>query len=641
MAFQEETMIKKIEKIIRQKNGVKGYLPLFIGILSFLAVFAGCMTYIRQAAEPLDSFEISPASDPARWQFTLTDGTALEPKDGRLPIEGEDTVVICETFLAEGMKETPLLVVNANASDCVFFLDGQPIYMPSGRYGDGGFSADVHEFTGASGQFVLRMTEDRQRLTMIVQFQGEENRLSRMPKLTLYPEILNFLSQYTGVVSTEVLSAGFYFAAALFLAGVYLIGLWKQRSNPDLLFLIICALSMAFSRTAAYSYGVIKLFWVPTIIWFCTVLPQVSISWMLWYHLSPKRRLSALPLLGLVTALLLVIFAVGFKHLSFVQWMGAMSMWILPALLFVTFLIAVVDAAGGNPWFRRFFSYFVGAVPAAGLAWLFSALTGGRLAQSMQNAISGLTASNHSFHFLADQVCIFLLILCFIQAIWELIDGLAKQDARMQVMSLREKYAVDNMEIMRQSQEETRRQRHELRHHMVVLEEMLSQNQEKRARDYIRKMASDISAIPTETYSEHMVINAIAGHYLNMAKSEGIRVETDIRTRGKTPLEDGEISVLLTNLLENALEGSGAAKDNQEKFISLVISSDQEKMLITCENNTDVQIMMASDGTIPSSKPDAKKHGYGIPAMRRIVEKHHGNLSIICEDKHFLVKVIL
>lgn len=205
---------------------------LLIYILLFLVFFTVCILYIHRTTVPLDRNEIGPASDPDRWQFTLTDGTELQPQDGRLPIEGTDTVVVCETKISGDVRDLPLIVVTSKSSDCVFYLDDQLIYAPSRRYRDGGFSDAP--FSTASGQFGLPGLGESRRLTMIVQFRGEENRLSRMPKLTLYPSSVYYYSQYTGPVAGDALPAGVYFTIALFLMGLFLIGLWKHRSDPGL-----------------------------------------------------------------------------------------------------------------------------------------------------------------------------------------------------------------------------------------------------------------------------------------------------------------------------------------------------------------------------------------------------------------------
>ena len=626
--------VRKIGNVRIRENG-----KLLVSAILFIAVVTACVLYIHRTTVPLARYEIGPAGDTDRWRFTLTDGTPLQPQDGRLPIEGTDAVVVCETELSSDVRELPLIVVTSKSSDCVFFLDGQLLYSPSGRYRDGGFSVDA--FSTASGQFGLPVLGDGRRLTMIVQFQGSENRLSRMPKLTLYPSALSYYSQHTSSAAADALPAGMYFTIALFLMGLFLIGLWKHRSDPGLLLLAFCALSMAFLRTNSYSYGVMALFNSPTITWFSSELPQAAMSWILWYRLSKKPRLISLPVVGLPSAAMLALLLVGLDNLNWVKHMHVMTAWILPAAVLIMLIAAAVDAAMGNAFLRRFFRYFAWSIPVAALTWVISLLTDGKLAQSLKTAFTSLTGANPTLFNLCGRLCTLLLILCFIQAVLELISGMARQDAELQATALRERYAVENLEIMRQSQEETRRQRHEMRHHLVVLDEFLSQGKEARAKDYTKKLLDEIAALPTESYSEHLVVNAVAGHYLNMAKAEGIRTTADVKAGTDLPLEDGELCVLLSNLLENALEACRAMKREQDRFISLSIRSDDAHMHISCENSTGAAPTLGADAAIPSSKPDAKDHGYGIPAIRRIVEKHFGMMNTGFADGRFSVKITI
>lgn len=610
---------------------------LVIGILLFLAALIACALYIHRTTVPMDRYEIGPVSDPARWRFTLTDGSELQPEDGKLPTDGTDTVVVCETDLTEDVEDLSLIVVSSKSSDCVFFLDGQLIYSPSGRYRNGGFSEEA--FSSASGQFGLPGQAGGKHLTMIVQFKGEENRLSRMPKLTVYPSVINYYSQFTGPAADDAFLVGVYFTVALFLMGLFLIGLWKRKSNPGLILLAFCSLSMAFQCSVSYSYGIISLFNSPSFTWFCSVLPQVAMGWIIWYRLSFKPRLIFLPVAGLPTAAALTLLIVGLNNLNWVNYMQIMTAWILPAVVLIMLIAAAVDAVKENLYLRRFFRYFALSVPAVALGWIVSLLTAGNLAKSLKTAFTSIIVPGATLYYFSKLLCTLLLILCFIQAVLELISGMARQEAEMQAMALTEKCAAENLAIMRQSQEETRRQRHEISHHLVALNEFMSRNEEERAREYIKKLLTEATALPTDTYSENLVINAVAGHYLNMAKAEGVTAKTEIRVNSDPPLEDGELCVVLTNLLENALEACRSAKRDRERFIALEIVSDGEHMLITCENSTDAQVPIGTDGSIPSSKPDASDHGYGIPAVRRIVEKHFGRMSATCADGRFTVKV--
>lgn len=615
-------------------------IPLLVSSVLFLAVLAVCALYNRMSITPLESYEIGPGADPARWRFTLTDGTVLRPEDGRLPAVSSDMVVICETDITVDPADKPVLVVSATSSDCVFLLNGEMLYSPSGRYQDGRFSAEPYGHAVSSGQFTIHLTGENDVLTMIAQFQGGENRLSRLPGLTVYPSPIHYISKYTGPMASDAQTAGIYFAIFLFVTGLFFVGLWRESFDFSLVLVALCSLSMALNHTVTYSFET-WVFQTPAMVWFCQVLPLCTMEWLLWYHLSGKVRkfLLLIPVLSSATAVVLLILGIG--DISWSTYMNIVSAYILPAIILVLLLISAVDAVRGNRWFGRFFRYVGYALPVVLAAWCFSSLTGGVLARNIKDAYSRLTGANHSLYLSVVMLCTLLLILYFIQALVDLINGLSQRDVEIQTMYLREKYAIENMEIMRQSQEETRRQHHELRHHMIALEEMIAGKQDDRALDYMRSLIEREKTIPTGMYSEHVVINAVAGHYLNMAKSEGIRVKTDIQAGSRLPLNDEELCILLTNLLENALEACRGMEAGEDCFISLTLSANEEHIFLICENSTGSSVNIAPGCRMSSSKSDVQNHGYGIPAVRHIVDKHYGMLDVSCQNSCFTVKITL
>lgn len=608
----------------------------------FLMVLALCVYYVRLTNTPMASYDLSPASDLARWDFTLEDGTALQPEGGEFPAYGPDMVVVCRTQLGGDLIGQPLFVVNAVRADCVCLLNDTLVYSPSGRFADGRFSAAAYTPSSASGQFVAHPAEDGDTLTLLVQLQGEDRSVKSLPRLTGYPDILHYRSQPMAETAGAAFPAGMYFALALLLSGLFFIGAWKGRRDLGLLLLAFCTLSMALASTAPYSYYAISAFQWAGMTWFCSTLPLAAMCWTLWYRLRGKLRLALLPVVGAATAAMLyyLLVSYGVGAPSFGAQMTAMQTWILPAALLLLLLAASVDAAGGNPWFRRFFRYLACSVPAVALAWGFSALTGGTLAQNFKAALTRL-AANRSFFLLCREFCVLLLILCFIQAVVDLISGLARRDAEIQALSLREKYASENVALMLKTQESTRRERHELSHHVALMKEMLSNREYDRAQEYVSALSEDVSALPSDAYSGNLVVNAIAGRYLNDAKAEGVSVATDIHAAGKTVLRDEELCVLLTNMLENALESCRAMPKDAERFIRFELFTSEEHLTVLCENSTDAAVSIGADGSITTSKDDKERHGYGIAAMRQITEKHGGQFTVSYADGCFTAKATM
>ena len=111
--------------------------------------------------------------------------------------------------------------------------------------------------------------------------------------------------------------------------------------------------------------------------------------------------------------------------------------------------------------------------------------------------------------------------------------------------------------------------------------------------------------------------------------------DVEIRAGQKLPVRDEDLCILLTNLLENALEACREMEPERERSLLLRISTNEDHIMIDCENSTDKEIKILPDGTIPTSKSDSVDHGYGISSVRRIVEKYCGEFEISCENGRF------
>lgn len=108
---------------------------------------------------------------------------------------------------------------------------------------------------------------------------------------------------------------------------------------------------------------------------------------------------------------------------------------------------------------------------------------------------------------------------------------------------------------LRESIAETRRARHDMRHHFSALSALA----QRQAWDELRGYLSDVSAsIPADGLSlcENQAVDGVAGWYAALIRQSGVAFSCELALPAQLPVREMDVCVVLQNLLENALEAS-------------------------------------------------------------------------------------
>lgn len=201
------------------------------------------------------------------------------------------------------------------------------------------------------------------------------------------------------------------------------------------------------------------------------------------------------------------------------------------------------------------------------------------------------------------------------------------------------RFARENYEVIMQVDEDSRRRKHEMRHHMQTIYSLLSAQAVEKAEDYIRKMIQEADQFSESTYSENIMVNSIVGFRLNQAKGKGIAVHSHIHVPVRLEIDDVDLNSLLSNMLENAVEACMRMEDRTGAYINLEIRKKQRFLFIECENSMDPQEELCTAWT--TSKDSLREHGFGLKAMNAIAEKYSSIMQVEQGPGCFIVRTNL
>lgn len=186
--------------------------------------------------------------------------------------------------------------------------------------------------------------------------------------------------------------------------------------------------------------------------------------------------------------------------------------------------------------------------------------------------------------------------------------------------------------------EETRALRHDLKHYLTTIGEMLTMGR-------VDDVLAEIKEITEIKLTKVNVVN-ISNGYLNAAinakleECESKKIKTDILVSGEIPNSMSiDITIMIMNLLDNAVEAEMKYEENK-RYIHLSIQRDGDDLMIQVANYIEESILKYNKKLI-SSKKDRNKHGIGLVSVRKTIEQYMGFLNIEEKNNKFVVTAMI
>ncbi len=183
--------------------------------------------------------------------------------------------------------------------------------------------------------------------------------------------------------------------------------------------------------------------------------------------------------------------------------------------------------------------------------------------------------------------------------------------------------------------------RHNMKNNLISILAYAENGDYDKMTEFIREILGEGRiAIESISNSGNMVIDSLIGYWYVTAKEKGIRFSVDICVPMTMPFKGADISLILGNLLENAVEA--AQKANDLRYIKIRIKYDKNNLLLFMMNSYKGPLLKSKNGKLKSTKLDHRNHGIGLASVYRTVAKYHG--TVVIEDsipEQFKIQVLL
>lgn len=180
---------------------------------------------------------------------------------------------------------------------------------------------------------------------------------------------------------------------------------------------------------------------------------------------------------------------------------------------------------------------------------------------------------------------------------------------------------------------------HDLHNHIEAIYQCLIQGDTKEAVRYCEDLRTPVRQISQTVWTGDKALDYLISSKMALAGQEQIKTKVNIEYPHNTNIRSVDLTTILGNLLDNALEAAKTAPEGL-RFLNLTIRRINAMLIIKVENgygDTPVQ----ENGKLLTSKKDKAFHGWGLKSVQTAADRYDGTIRTDYKDHVFQSVVTL
>lgn len=254
------------------------------------------------------------------------------------------------------------------------------------------------------------------------------------------------------------------------------------------------------------------------------------------------------------------------------------------------------------------------------------------ISATMISYISGSDKDNSDWAFFGILALILsnILIFFFLDTMYEAIFNKEKLAFFQKLIEKQE----ERYRELCESNDEIRRIRHDHKNFILGILAEIEKGENEKIREMLKKELDDKNEKIVN--SGNSVLDTIINLKAKAAKNDNIFFDCSFYRISKMNISSIDLSVLIGNALDNAIEG--AKKAEGKKIINISININEGQMVLAITNPIDKKVDV---NDLKTTKNDGINHGFGIYSMKSITKKYKGDVVFFSTDTTFKTIIYL
>ena len=212
-----------------------------------------------------------------------------------------------------------------------------------------------------------------------------------------------------------------------------------------------------------------------------------------------------------------------------------------------------------------------------------------------------------------------------------------KENIRKSMLLVQINEQANNLDEMRRMYNELRKIRHDIKGQLGTVSELIRSGKSEQALSFLENAGISQADINIPVHTDNEMLNAILVFLNSKCSASGITLRTNVMSSDISRFSAADISVILTNLITNAIEAS--VRSHGEEIL-LELSVQRNYYCIRVANQIEKSVL-ESNPMLITTKKDKTAHGFGVASVKMLAVKYDGMTSFYEKNGQFIADVWL
>ena len=210
----------------------------------------------------------------------------------------------------------------------------------------------------------------------------------------------------------------------------------------------------------------------------------------------------------------------------------------------------------------------------------------------------------------------------------------ARHNAQLSALQL--SALQSRMEAVKAAEEAIRMERHDLRHRLQTVAELVSRGDKDAALDFLNTAQTRLDDQKEIRWCRPPVLDAVFASYFDQAQNQGISVEAQISFANTRSVNEGELAIVVANALENAIHANLELPQEQRKIRCKMVGT--PGVMLEISNPCAAAVTFDRDG-LPVAQREG--HGLGVQSISAFCRKTGAVCQFGLTDGWFRLRLVL